>query len=379
MTIAAYSPISAAPADAPLYSRLAPPVAVTRIAVLFQAEPGATAHPWEAARVREQVAVLMTDTALTFTYFPVRFAGSDAAVGIAAAFARIAAAPAGVAPELVLLVGGPAVDADISVIHQVLAPCILASAVPVFTALGADDAETILGDTACSVFPGVHAMLAAVATIAFAGRASVEALQQRIQSLGRFLLAQQAAESRIMMQAMLVPALHKAMDDQMRQAQQASDLAHAAAQRIRLRLRREEAMLEQVRAGIGIELARLAQRTQQQSGATLDATGLVRLRYLRVGMSCGFLCLVAILWWSTSPASTVFFSGCALVAGSAVYVAISNRIIDGSTASTVHGRVPSEQPAPAPQGLKPLREVPFQSAADAVADQRIQTTEVRHE
>ncbi|MBC7513889.1 MAG: hypothetical protein H7234_05565 [Herminiimonas sp.] len=365
MTITASPLLCAVPADVPLLSRLAPPVAISRIAVLFQVEPGATAHPWDATRVREQVAVLMTDAQLTFDYYPVHFAGSGAAAGIAAVFARIAAAPAAIAPELVLVVGGPAVNADIAVIHQVLAPCILAAAVPVFTALGADDAETILGDTACSVFPGVHAMLEAVTAIAHAGRAPVDTLQRRIQSLGRFLLAQQEAESRIMMQAMLVPALHKQMDDQMQQTMQASDQAHAAAQRVRLRLMREEAMLEQVRARIGIELARLA---QQQASVALDAAGLLRLRHVRIGMLCGFLCLVAILWWSTTPASTMFFSGCAAVMGSALYVAISNRIIDGSTATMARRDVTV--------AAAPGQETFFQSAA---ADQRKPTTEVRHE
>ena len=356
MTTPANSSGNTVPADVPLLGRPPLPVGVSRIAVLYDAAAGTVGHPWDAARVREQVAILMTDAAMQFDYFPVRFAGSDAAAGIAAAFARIASELT--APDLVLVVGGPAVTADIAVIHRVLAPCILATPVPVFTALGADDAETILGDTASRVFPGAHAMLEAVGAIARGGRAPVEELRQRIQSLSRFLLAQQAAESRIMMQAMLMPALRLQMQGQRQQIRQVNGFLHAATQYLRLRLIREEAMLEQLRARIGIELARLA---QQQASVALDAASVARMRYLRIGMLCGFACLIAVLWWRTTPASTVFFSGCALVVGSAIYVALSNRIIDSSSAAIVDSQAMAAPPAPVPRRSIVAREPLFQA------------------
>ena len=316
-------------ADVPMPGRFDAPLSVSHVAVLYEARAGATAHPWDAASMRYQVAELMTDANLTLDYCPVRFSGADAGVGIAAAFARIAAAPEGVRPDLVLVVGGPAITADIAVIHQVLAPCILAAPVPAFTALGPDDAETILGDTACRVFPSVHAMLEAIAVITRVGRAPAEQLLQEIQSLGRFLLSQQEAESRIMMRALLVPALRRQFDRQTEHSRQAQSQVQTASQQVRLHLVREEATLEQVRARIGIELARLA---LHPAGVALDVPGQLRLRRLRIGMLLGLLCLIAILWWSTTAASTVFFSGCALVVGSAIYVALSNRIIDGNVA-----------------------------------------------
>lgn len=315
--------------DTSAFSRKAALVAVSRIAVLYDAPPGVLSHPWQTAHSRKQVAMLMADADLTFDYFPVCFAGTNAGAGITAAFAGIAAAPDCSRPDLVLVVGGPAVHAEIAVIHQVLAPCILAAPMAVFTALGADDAETILGDSACRVFPGVHAMLAAVAEIIDAGRVPVEQLYQRIRSLGRFLLAQQAAESRILVEALLLPALCRQHEHQIAKIRQAGEHRHTAAQLLKLRLVREEAMLEQVRARIGIELARLAQR---RASVALGARGVAQMRHLRLGMLCGLLCLIGILWWTTTVASTVFFSGCALVLGSAIYVALSNRIIDSSAA-----------------------------------------------
>lgn len=366
--------------DVPVLDRLAPPASIGRVAVLYDAAPDAVSHPWQAARVREQVAVLMTDTQVRFDYFPVRFAGSDAGAGIIAAFARIAAPADGMSYDLALVVGGPAVDADIALIHQVLAPCILAAPVPVFTALGADDAETILGYTACSVFPGVHAMLEAVTAIAHAGRAPVEQLRLRIQSLARFLLAQQEAESRIMLQAMLLPAMRRQLEHQVQVVGQERLQADSAAQRLNLRLVRDEAALEQVRARIGIELSRLAHR---QAGVALDEAGIGRMRQLRIGMLCGFVILVAVLWWSTNAASTVFFSGCALVLGSAIYVALSNRIIDSNTA------IAEKRPQPAQQPLfraeTPIPEIAGGMTADSlgrrepVADHRTLTEEPRHE
>ena len=345
MTVAQDSMVRNTSADMPLPGHFDAPVAISHVAVLYEPMPGAMAHPWEAARVRDQVAGLMTDGGLQFDYFPVSFSGIEAGAGIAAAFTQIAAAPEGLMPDLVLVIGGPAVTADIAVIHRVLAPCILAAPMPVFTALGPDDAETILGDTACRVFPGVHAMLDAIAKITRAGRAPVEQLRQEIQSLGRFLLSQQEAESRIMMQALLVPALRRRFDQQTEHSRQTDGQVQPAIQKIRLRLVREEAMLEQVRARIGIELARLA---LQPAAVALDGPGHLRLRRLRIGMLFGLLCLIAILWWSTSAASTVFFSGCALVVGSAIYVALSNRIIDANAvpANSLGRREPSAADIP---------------------------------
>ena len=345
MTVAQDSVVRHTSADVPMPGHFDAPLSVSHVAVLYEPMAGAMTHPWDAAPVRDQVAELMTDAGLQFDYFPVRFSGAGAGAGIAAAFAKIAAASEGQMPGLVLVIGGPTIAADIAVIHQVLAPCILAAPVPVFTALGPDDAETILGDTACRVFPGPRAMLDAIAHITRAGRAPVEQLRQEILSLGRFLLSQQQAEARIMMQALLVPALRRQFDQQIEHSQQVDCLVQPAIQKIRLRLVREEAMLEQARARIGIELARLA---LQPAAVALDGPAHLRLRRLRIGMLFGLLCLIAILWWSTSAASTVFFSGCALVVGSAIYVALSNRIIDANAvpANSLGRREPSAADIP---------------------------------
>lgn len=365
MTIGPLLQANAMPLAMPILDRPAPPIAITRIAVLFDAAPGSASHPWDAARVREQVAVLMTDARLMFDYYPVRFAGSEAPAVLATAFARIAAEPRDVAPDLVLVVGGPTVNADIAVIHQVLAPCILATPIPVFTALGPDDAETILGDAACRTFPGVHAMLAAVAAITPAGRMPVEQLRQRIQSLCRFLVAQQEAESKIMLQAIILPALRGQLERQSRQLRLAGDQTHAASRLVKLRLVREEAQLEQTRARIGIELARLA---QQQASVTLNAAGLARMRQLRIGMLCVFVCLIALLWVVTTLASTVFFSGCALVVGSAIYVGLSNRIIDGSTAGSSQGGMSKKRSTSPAMDSTPLQEPLFQPVDEATEE-----------
>lgn len=276
-----------------------------------------------------------------FDYFPIDFTSPRAGDQIAAAFADVQASlahgaaalvsDAGVAPaaspqqpfDAVVIAGGPDIDSDIGTIHRVLTPCMREASVPVLCALGADDAKTILGDTAWRVFADPLALLRFIAAAVRPAGPPADVICEQIRSLGNFLVTEHAIEARILRDAAIVPALQKHLDRHLHEFEASTRRAEGTVEQLHLRLLREAGRLEQTRAKIGVELARAQQRSKRR--------GAVSLGVLRLGVLVVFVCLMAVLWMFTSPASTVFFGGCALVLLSAAYVGIGNRIADRET------------------------------------------------
>ncbi len=225
--------------------------------------------------------------------------------------------------DALVIAGGADLDSDIGMIHRVLAPGMREAVVPVLCAIGADDARTILGDSAWRVFTDPLRLLESIAAAVRPAGPTPEALCGQIRSLGEFLVTEQAIEARILRDAALMPALqrHVARHEQALSVSQAS--ARGAAARLQGRLMRESGRLEQVRARLDAGLTQAQQRGMRQSRRGIG--------FLRITVLAIFLTVAAVLWWLTSPATTVFFSGCALVLLSAAYVGIGNRIADRET------------------------------------------------
>ena len=281
---------------------------------------------------------------MQFDFFPARYAGTGAAEQVERSFAGIERQHAKRAYDVLLIVGHPAVDADIGVMHQVLAPRIASAVVPVFTALGTDDAQTILGDVANRVFPGPEAMLRHIADCLPDKCLPTEQVVSRIQSLCGFLLAEQAVESTIQMQTGLLPALQQRLQTHLQQTEHAGREWQRVAHPISAQLLREVAALEELRTRIGGELIRLAQNRIDRT--TPACSGMTTLR---LGLLSVYLGLTGLLWWWTTLAHTIFFSGCALVGLSGLYAALGNRLIAA--------RVQADLPLAAPDSTstaKPL-------------------------
>ena len=320
------------------------------VAVVCSASAAATSC-WPTVKSADLAALLNADARVIFDYFPVHFAGLTAGADIDQAFDRIALRGA-TDYDAVLIIGERGGVADIGVIHRVLAPRISTLAVPVLTALAADDNETILGDTACRTFSSADLLIEAIAGTVDMQRPPTNQLLGRTKSLGCFLLAQHEVESKILLQAVVQPTLRRHLQVHQVAMAQTSTRAQRIVQALQLRVLREEAALEQYRARIGVELARLAHRAHSshashashaaQTAPAIPAPEvapgsnppqevqdrLTSIDQVRAWLLFSYVCLIASMWWWTTAANTVFLGGCALVGFSAVYVALSNRIMD---------------------------------------------------
>lgn len=277
--------------------------------------------PWHVVQAQD-LATLLERCGLThFDYFPVSFDGPGAAAQLATAFEAIAAPSTHRRYDAILVVGGPDIDVDIDALHRVLVPCMRQAHLPVLTALGTDDGNTILGDIAWRVYPDPQALLSFVAAaVREPGLLFAEKIAG-VRSLAGFLLTEQAIELKILMQAALRPALDRCHAREQAKFDDLTIRANRVAEILQLRLVREEACLEQSRARIGIALAQAqARSSSRRTGRALHA--------LRLALLLSFVLIVAALWLFTSGPATVFYSGCALVLLSALYVAASNRITD---------------------------------------------------
>lgn len=308
---------------------------------------------WDSAATCALADGMVADGLTHFDYFPIDFSDPQSGESITAGFARIAASLKGTASEqmvgaggagesswsglgtqrrqisceqpfdAVVIVGGADIDSDISLVHRTLAPCMQAVPVPVLCALGADDAETILGDSAWRVFPDPQRLLECIATAIRPPGLPAEAILAQIHSLAQFLLTELTIETHILRDAAILPALHTHLARH-EEAFAAAETCHRrAVDALQKRLLEESGRLEQNRARLGVEMARAQRHGKSHKHQ--------RMQWLRVGMLLAFASLTVMLWWWTSPATTVFFSGCALVLLSAAYVGIGNFIADHPT------------------------------------------------
>lgn len=267
-----------------------------------------------------------------FDYFPVDFTHARADDQIAQAFAAIRSSrsinPQSTAAreypfDAIVIVGGADLEGDIGVIHRVLAPNMREAGLPVLCSLGADDASTILGDSAWRVFADPLQLLELIASAVCLAGASAGALSEQIRSLAGFFLTELEIEARILRDSAIVPAARKHLMRQEERCNAAGQAARHTVERLQLRLLHEGAELEKTRMRIGAELARVQHRRKHRDKLGLDT--------VRACMLAVFVAIVAVFWLLTSPAITVFVSGCALVVLSAAYVAISNRIAERDT------------------------------------------------
>ena len=294
-------------------------IAFERLAVICR--DCSNGFPWHVVSAQNLATSLERYGLIHFDYFRVAYDCEKAAAQLAAAFEAIAAPSTQRRYDAILVVGGPDITVNIDALHRVLVPCIRQARLPVLTALGPDDGNTILGDIAWQVYPDPQALLSFVAAaVREPGLVFAEKIV-RVRSLAGFLLTEQAIESKILMQAALRPALEKCHAREQAKFDALTIRANRVVEILQLRLVREEAHLEQSRARIGIALAHAQARSSgRKTGRALHA--------LRLTLLLSFVAIVAALWLWTSGPSTVFYSGCILVLLSALYVAASNRITD---------------------------------------------------
>ncbi len=314
------------------------PLELSRVAVVCS-EALIAVQYWPSKKSAELVARLAREEQINFEYFPVRYTGAGAAESVKQAFAQLQARGAE-AFDLILVIGDASGEADIGVVHQVLAPSIAGASVPVLTALGPDDGETILGDTACKVFPTTLALAEFLSGITQQRYLLADQVLARIKSLGQFLLAEHEVESKILLKSVLQPTLQRHLDYLTVQLDETAAAMRGVTQQLHLRLLREEAVLEQFRARIGVELARIAKNNAARvSPMTEDSRPRPigdqkalkgKIDKVRTTLLLTYLLLIGLLWWQATPGNAIFFGGSALVILSALYVAICNRLIDSA-------------------------------------------------
>ena len=251
--------------------------------------------------------------------FTTRFDGAEAATGVAAAFAQVDLLHRRQPFDAILVIGCGTVEPDVGMLHTVLAPCIATAGIPVLTAVGSDDANTILGDVAQQVFANPASLLAAVAMRLSRVPIPADEAILRIRSLAAFLLTEMTVASRILLDASVRPALlqHLALhaDALERWRLHSIDVRSSLEQRVA----REIATLDDLRLYIDQQLAQHTEQRRLRSRRSL-----LRLRSLAV---LAYAAFVGSLSVSVTIQQTVFFSGCALVLLSALYTALADRIL----------------------------------------------------
>ena len=287
---------------------------------------------WASAAADAFAERLAEDGLTHFDYFPVDFTRAQTDDQIAQAFALIGASRSVRSPltathehpfDAIVIAGGADLDSDIALIHRVLAPNMRDAGLPVLCTLGADDASTILGDSAWRVFADPLQLLEMIAGVVRPAGPSAEVLCEQIRSLAGFFLTELEIESRILRDSAIVPAVRKHLVRQEAQSNAASQATQRAAEQLQLRLLREAGKLERTRARIGAQLAQAQRQAKRRDRLGLDT--------LRASVLAIFIAIVSAFWLLTSPATTIFVSGCTLVVLSAAYVAISNRIAERDT------------------------------------------------
>jgi len=319
--------------------QLSMPEELCRVAVICSETLVAT-HYWPSAGSAGLVEKLRQQEQVAFDYFPVRYAGAGAAESVSQAFDKVEAGGENVY-DVILLIGNPTGDTDIGIVHRVLAPRIARTPMPVLTALGPDDGETILGDTAYKVFASSDALLEFVSGEMRKRTVQTDEFLSQIRSLSQFLIAEHEVESKILLQAVLQPTLYQHLNNQTKMFEDFGKRLRDVASDLHLKLTKDEATLEHYRARISVELARIAENNASvaQPPRNMDVRHHSRERQKRVelrnkidtvrtSLLFAYLCLLGVLWWWATPADTIFFGGSALVVFSAGYVAICNRLID---------------------------------------------------
>lgn len=288
-----------------------------------------------------KLAELAATGAIAIDILGVNFDGPAAASGVKAAFERIALQHAQQPYDAILLLGSTELEPDVGMLHTALAPAIATAGIAVLTAVGSDDANTILGDVATQVFATPAALLEHVATrLNQAPMPAAEAIE-RIRSLGGFMLTELAAESHILLDASIRPALQQQLRAQLDTLECWRVRVVKIRHRLQQRVDAELATVHGLRTCIDLQLTQHTQQRRLRSRRSL-----VRLRLLTV---LGYGAFVALLWVSTSAQQLLFFSGCGLVLLSAVYTALSDRMlgeidaipVQASTASTPLRRDPT--------------------------------------
>ena len=291
---------------------------LTRVAVITAL--GVAVPNSEDATVRPMSLAELVETGLLqIDMIPTRFDGPDAVNSVASAFVQFNLYHNDQPYDALLLLGCGAVEPDVGMLHTVLAPCIAKLDIPVLTAVGSDDANTILGDVADRVFASPAALIAFVATRLV--RVPIPATEtiDRIRSLASFMLNELAVESRILLDASLRPALQQHLTTHTDMLAQWCQRVAKVKLQLEQRLARESAALENLRTYVDQQLAQHAERQRSRSQHALT-----RLRLVSV---LAYVSFVAMLWAITTPQLLVFLSGCALVLLSALYTALSERIL----------------------------------------------------
>jgi exonuclease VII large subunit len=295
--------------------------AFAHVAVMHPAD--ASPGPWGGGPADALATALADECLVRFIHFPIDYESDTAGQQIAATFAHVRDQADGDRFDAVLMIGGPQFDLGPDLMHQVLAPCIAQATAPVLTALGADDASTLLGDVAYRVFPDPHSLVKFVSTSIRGDRRAAEAVIAEIGSLAQFLVTEHAVEAKILMAAVLRPAVAKHLSRHEMQCEDATHKLDRITETLRHRVQREIVLTAQTQTSIGAALTRHAERRNRKTAAAL--------LWLRLSVLLVFLSVAALSWYFTTPSVSMFCSGCALVLLSAVYVAMGNRIADQST------------------------------------------------
>ena len=127
-------------------------------------------------------------------------------------------------------------------------------------------------------------------------------------------------------------------------ATQAGQEVRRVATRLTERLTHDDAALRYMHSKIATQIARLAQTThttrpvataplamrptKPQATRTVKRHAGISIGRTRLGIGIGYIMLLVLVWWLATPANAIFFGGCGLVLMSAIYVAITNHILD---------------------------------------------------
>ncbi|MBC7415778.1 MAG: hypothetical protein H7327_12690 [Herminiimonas sp.] len=310
-----------------------------RVAAIVGLPPiGADAGTVAAAVGTTSALADLADTGLLeIDFSQTRFTGADAARTLSAAFESIAAQHRQQPYDALLVLGTADVEPDVGLMLTVLAPCIEQCGIAVLTAVGSDDANTILGDVAQQVFPHPAALIEFVAARLIRRPVAAGDLLGRIRSLADFLLVELRAESRILLDAAVRPALLRHLEAHTRNLQRWQRRVVAATAQQALRLTQEIDALHALKSSID---RLVADRTEQRRQRSRRA--LVRLRVLSILL---YAALAGLLYATLTPAQALFFGACALVLLSAVYTSLADSILADIEAIPVQaGSVRLRQP-----------------------------------
>jgi hypothetical protein len=276
---------------------------------------------------------LTRDEGTYFDYFKATYASPDGFSLTQNLLNEIEARHRVQAYDLMLILGSSDVEPDIGLIHQLLAPWIARQACldcAVYTALGPDDGNTVLGDTASKTFDTPEYLMQAVAATIRKRHHSLVDVVNSIQSLSRFLLTEHHAESKIIVQTALIPALRKHLSHHLHRFDQEPTILSHIASSAEKRIAQERTSLNSLRSRIEQEIARLTESPRVWRRRFTSTMRKVQFSLLVI-----FLAMIVFTGWWTTLANTVFIGGCLLIVLSGIYVAISNRLWDETRAAPI--------------------------------------------